>query len=164
YPVKADKREAIPAVTHIDGSGRLQTVHRDTNPLYYRVIEKFGEATGVPVLLNTSFNLRGEPIVASVQNAYRTFVKSGLDTLVAGRFIVKKQQDLEGDARVEPPPPEDVAGVRGRSTFGDEHGAFGVEVEEALHLDVLVGLNPHVGGRDEDFVQDAGAPQGLQYH
>jgi carbamoyltransferase len=92
FPIKPDKHAAIPAVTHVDGSGRLQTVYRDTNPLYYRLIEKFGEATTVPVVLNTSFNLKGEPIVTSIQDAYNTFSKSGMDTLVAGRFIVPKER------------------------------------------------------------------------
>jgi len=92
FPVKEEKQPIIPAVTHVDGSGRLQTVHRDTNPLYYRLIEKFGEATGVPVVLNTSFNLKGEPIVSTIQNAYNTFAKSGMDTLVAGRFLIRKDR------------------------------------------------------------------------
>jgi carbamoyltransferase len=91
FPVREDKRSIIPAVTHVDGSGRLQTVHQDSNPLYYRLIERFGEATGIPVLLNTSFNLKGEPIVTTVQDAYNTFAKSGMDTLVAGHCIVRKE-------------------------------------------------------------------------
>ena len=61
--VKADKQEALPAITHVDGTRRLQTVRKETNPRYYRLIDAFGKATGVPVVLNTSFNLRGEPIV-----------------------------------------------------------------------------------------------------
>lgn len=61
--IKPDKREVIPAITHVDGAGRLQTVRRETNPRYYRLIERFGQATGVPVVLNTSFDLKGEPIV-----------------------------------------------------------------------------------------------------
>jgi carbamoyltransferase len=69
-PVKEDKRDVIPATTHVDGSGRLQTVHKKINPRYYRLIEKFGQATGVPVVLNTSFNLKGEPIVNTPQKAF----------------------------------------------------------------------------------------------
>ncbi|MGH7816576.1 MAG: carbamoyltransferase C-terminal domain-containing protein, partial [Candidatus Binatia bacterium] len=80
----------LPAITHVDGSARLQTVRRDTSPLYYRLIEKFGAATGVPVVLNTSFNLRGEPIVTSPADALKTFYNSGLDFLVLGHFIVEK--------------------------------------------------------------------------
>jgi len=66
-------------------------VRRDWNPRYYRVVEKFGEATGVPVLLNTSFNLRGEPIVNTPQNAINTFLKSGIDVLMMGRTLTFKE-------------------------------------------------------------------------
>jgi len=79
----------IQAVNH-EGSGRIQTVRREWNPLYYRSIELFGEATGVPVLLNTSFNLRGEPIVTTPANALNTFTKSDIDTLYMDGFIVRK--------------------------------------------------------------------------
>jgi len=73
-------------------TGRLQTIRREWNPAYYRVVEKFGEATGVPVLLNTSYNLRGEPIVTTPQNALNTFAKSDIDALVMGQFLVKKSK------------------------------------------------------------------------
>jgi carbamoyltransferase len=72
------------------GTGRLQTVLRETNPRYYGLIERFGEMTGVPVVLNTSFNLRGEPIVTTPQNAMNTFYKSGLDLLVLDDFLIRK--------------------------------------------------------------------------
>ena len=88
--VRPDKREIIPAVTHVDGTGRLQTVIREGNDRYYDLIERFGQATGVPVLLNTSFNVRGEPIVNTPQEAYRTFMQSGLDALVLGSCFVRK--------------------------------------------------------------------------
>jgi carbamoyltransferase len=88
--VKKPKRNAIPATTHVDGTGRLQTVHRDLNPLYYHLIKRFGEATGIPVLLNTSFNLKGEPIVNSAEEALSTFMRSGMDALVLGPFVVEK--------------------------------------------------------------------------
>jgi len=88
--VKEDKRAVIPAVTHVDGTGRLQTVHRNTNPRYYRLIEAFGEATGVPVVLNTSFNLKGEPIVNTPPEAFHTFMRSGMDMLVCGDFVIEK--------------------------------------------------------------------------
>ncbi|MEE9276016.1 MAG: carbamoyltransferase N-terminal domain-containing protein [bacterium] len=90
-PVREEKRAEIPAVTHVDGSGRLQTVVRETNPRYHRLIEKFGEATGVPMVVNTSFNLRGEPIVASPANAYRTYMASEMDALVVGNFLLSKR-------------------------------------------------------------------------
>ncbi len=88
--VKENKREIIPAVTHVDGTGRIQTVSKDTNPKYYNLIKKFEEATGVPVILNTSFNLKGEPIVNSPEDAIKTFYKSEMDTLILENFIVKK--------------------------------------------------------------------------
>ena len=89
--VRKDKRSVIPAVTHQDGTGRVQTVTEDTNPLYYRVIRRFAELTGVPVVINTSFNVRGEPIVCTPQDAYNTFVNTGIDTLVIGKYIVTEK-------------------------------------------------------------------------
>ncbi len=88
-PVIERQQERIPAVSHM-GTGRLQTVQPDGNPRYYKLIRAFGEATGVPVLMNTSFNLRGEPIVTTPDNALKTFFNSGLDTLVLGDFVVRK--------------------------------------------------------------------------
>lgn len=90
-PIKPDKQELIQAVCH-QGTGRLQTIERETNPRYYGVIERFGQATGVPVVLNTSFNLRGEPIVASPRDAYNTFRNSDIDYLVLGTTLVRKNQ------------------------------------------------------------------------
>ncbi len=88
-PVASGKGGAVPAVNHM-GTARLQTVHKETNPLYHSLISRFGEATGVPVLMNTSYNVRGEPIVNTPQDAVNTFLKSGLDTVVLGNFIVDK--------------------------------------------------------------------------
>ncbi|MGH9714564.1 MAG: carbamoyltransferase family protein [Candidatus Acidiferrales bacterium] len=88
--VKPEKRNVIPSVTHVDGSARPQTVERDVNPLYWRLIHEFGERTGVPVVMNTSFNLRGEPIVCTPTEAVRTFFSSGMDALVIGSFVVEK--------------------------------------------------------------------------
>lgn len=90
-PIPEDKRDEIQAVCHVGGTGRLQTIRREWNPAYYRLVEKFGEATGVPVLLNTSYNLRGEPIVNTPQNALNTFAKSDIDALVMGQFLVSKR-------------------------------------------------------------------------
>ncbi len=89
-PILPDKQALIPAVNHL-GTGRLQTLKRETNPRYYRVVEKFGQATGIPVLMNTSYNLRGEPIVASPADALRTFRNSGLDMLAIENFLVTKK-------------------------------------------------------------------------
>ncbi len=91
--VKPDKREKIPAVTHVDGSGRVQTVEEEINPRYYGLIKKFYEKTGVPVILNTSFNVRGEPIVCTPQDAFRTFCNTGIDKLILGNFIVSTKPE-----------------------------------------------------------------------
>ncbi|MGH9775211.1 MAG: carbamoyltransferase family protein [Candidatus Acidiferrales bacterium] len=88
--VRPDKRGVIPAVTHADGSARPQTVEPETNPLFSQMLCEFGKITGVPVLMNTSFNLRGEPIVASPTDAVRTFFSSGMDALLIGSFLVEK--------------------------------------------------------------------------
>ncbi|MCX8072598.1 MAG: hypothetical protein N3C12_09125 [Candidatus Binatia bacterium] len=89
-PVKDGQGDVVPAITHVDYSARLQAVHRDESPLYYRLIERFGQATGVPVVMNTSFNLKGEPIVTSPANAFHTFARSGMDALVLGHTIIRK--------------------------------------------------------------------------
>lgn len=73
-----------------DRGARPQTVERDVNPLYWRLIQEFGARTGVPVVMNTSFNLRGEPIVCTPTDAVRTFFSSGMDALVKGNFVVEK--------------------------------------------------------------------------
>jgi carbamoyltransferase len=89
--VKPEKQDTLPAITHVDGTGRLQTVNSEFNPRYYSLIKTFGDATGVPVVLNTSFNLKGEPIVNTPREAYSTFSRSGMDTLVLENYIIEKQ-------------------------------------------------------------------------
>ena len=89
-PVRAGMAERIPAVTHVDGSARLHTVSREVNPMYWRVLQRFGEKSGVPVLLNTSFNVRGEPIVCTPKEAIACFFNSGLDALILDRFLLRK--------------------------------------------------------------------------
>ena len=86
------KRSSIPAVTHVDYSARVQTVHKETNPRYYNLIKKFKEITNCPVLVNTSFNVRGEPIVCTVEDAFRCFMRTNLDILVCENFILYKQE------------------------------------------------------------------------
>jgi carbamoyltransferase len=88
--VKPEMRKVIPSVTHVDGSARPQTVEKEINPLYWRLIDEFGKRTGVPVIMNTSFNLRGEAIVHTPTDALRTFFSSGMDALVIGSFLVEK--------------------------------------------------------------------------
>jgi carbamoyltransferase len=91
YEIKNNKRPIIPAVVHEDGSGRLQTVSKETNPLFYSMINKFREITGVPLVLNTSFNLNGEPLVCSPTDTIRTFFSCGLDFLAIGNYLVQKE-------------------------------------------------------------------------
>ena len=88
--VRPEKRSVIPSVTHVDGSARPQTVEKDINPLYWRLIDEFEKRTGVPVIMNTSFNLRGEAIVHTPTDAIRTFFSSGMDALVIGSFLIEK--------------------------------------------------------------------------
>jgi len=88
--VRPEKRAVIPSVTHVDGSARPQTVEQKINPLYWRLIDEFAKRTGVPVIMNTSFNLRGEAIVHTPTDAIRTFFSSGMDALVIGSFLVEK--------------------------------------------------------------------------
>ncbi len=89
-PVLESARDKLPAITHVDGSGRLQCVVQEQNPRYYDLIRRFGQAGGVPAVLNTSFNLKGEPIVCSPEDAYRTFSRSGMDALVVENLLVLK--------------------------------------------------------------------------
>ncbi len=91
-PVHEDKWDVIPAVTHVGGTARLETIRREWNPRYYEIIRRFGEATGVPVLLNTSYNLRGEPIVNSPADAFHTYSHSGMDAVVYGQYLVEKDR------------------------------------------------------------------------
>jgi carbamoyltransferase len=94
YPVKPDKRKLLPAITHVDGSGRLQTIRKQDHPLYWSVIQAFGKLSGVPVLVNTSFNIRGEPIVCTPSDAYKCMMGTGIDCLVIGNFLIKRADNL----------------------------------------------------------------------
>ncbi len=93
YPVREQWRSVIPAVTHVDGSGRLQTIRRHQNPSYYDLIKEFGRITGVPILINTSFNIRGEPIVCSPYDAYKCMMGTGIDCLVMERFLIYRKDN-----------------------------------------------------------------------
>jgi carbamoyltransferase len=95
-------RSEIPAVTHVDYSARIQTVHADINPLYHRLISRFKALTGCPVLVNTSFNVRGEPIVSTPEDAFRCLMGSEIDLLVVGHCVLEKSRQnpaLELDYR-----------------------------------------------------------------
>jgi carbamoyltransferase len=99
-PVRPEKR-VIPSVTHVDGSARIQTVERATNPLFYDLIAEFDRLAGVPVIINTSFNVRGEPIVCTPADAYRCFVQTGMDDLVMGNCLLDKSRELPRIASVD---------------------------------------------------------------
>lgn len=92
-------RSEIPAVTHVDYSARVQTVERETNPLYYETINEFYKQTGCPVIINTSFNVRGEPVVCRPEEAFKCFVRTGMDYLIMGSYLLdkKKQKPVEDD-------------------------------------------------------------------
>jgi carbamoyltransferase len=90
FQIRDDKRQLIPAVTHVDGSGRLQTVHRRTNPRYHRLIGIFRDLTGVPMVLNTSFN-ENEPIVCRPEEALDCFLRTKMDALVMGNTMLVRQ-------------------------------------------------------------------------
>ena len=83
-------RSTLPAVTHVDYSARIQTVRREDNPRFYALLEQFDRATGCPVLVNTSFNVRGEPIVCTPDDAYRCFINTAMDYLVVGNFVLER--------------------------------------------------------------------------
>jgi carbamoyltransferase len=89
-PVRSEWRRRLPAITHVDGTARLQVVERRTNPLYHRLIQEFGKLREVEVVLNTSFNVRGEPMVLTPKDALRCFFTTGIDHLAIGSFVVEK--------------------------------------------------------------------------
>jgi carbamoyltransferase len=89
-------RSEIPAVTHVDYSARIQTVSRQTNPRYHALISRFRDLTGCPVVVNTSFNVRGEPIVCTAGDAFRCFMGSEIETLIVGNCVLQKEQQNPG--------------------------------------------------------------------
>ena len=88
-------RSVIPAVTHVDNSARLQTVHQETNPRFHALLTRFFETTGCPLLVNTSFNVRGEPIVCTPADAYHCFMATHMDVLVIGNFLLIKDEQSD---------------------------------------------------------------------
>jgi carbamoyltransferase len=92
FPVRREWRDRLAAVTHVDGTARVQTVEREMAPRFHALLEAYGARTGIPVLLNTSFNLAGEPIVNRAVEGYSTFRRSGIDVLVAGDTVVRKRR------------------------------------------------------------------------
>ena len=92
YNVKKDKQHIIPAVTHVDGTARIQTVNKRTNNRYHKLIEEFNKITGVPVILNTSLNVRGQPIACSPRTAVSIFCATGMDAMGIGPFLLSKKK------------------------------------------------------------------------
>ena len=88
--VKDGKKQEIPAVTHVNGTARLQTISREQNPMYYGLIKEFEKITGCPVIINTSFNVRGEPIVCNPEDAFNCFTKTEMDYLVMNNYLLSK--------------------------------------------------------------------------
>ena len=95
WQVKPEAREKLPAITHVDGSARLQTVTRDAHPEFHDLIQAFDERSGCPVIINTSFNVRGEPIVCTPDDAYLCFMRTNMDVLVLGNQILLKDEQPE---------------------------------------------------------------------
>jgi carbamoyltransferase len=93
YPFKEEKKKFVPSVVHVDGSGRLQTINKEQNEAYYSVIKEYEKLTGIPILINTSFNIRGEPIVCTPQQAYRCMMGTGIDYLVIDKFIIARKDN-----------------------------------------------------------------------
>ena len=89
------KRSSVPAITHVDYSARIQTVHKNLNPLFHNLISRFKEKTGCPLIINTSFNIRGEPIICSPKDAFKCFMGTNLDLLAIGKYVLFKEDQHE---------------------------------------------------------------------
>ena len=94
YPIRKKWVDKIPSAINFDSSGRLQTIRKEQNKLYYNLIKEFGKLSGIPILLNTSFNVKGEPIVCSPSDAYDCMMKTGINYLVIDNFLIKKEDNL----------------------------------------------------------------------
>ena len=95
YPIKKKYHKKIPAVTHVDGSGRLQLIRKSQNKLYYDLIKEFGKLSKIPILINTSFNIRGEPIVCTPYDAYKCMMGTGIDYLIIDKFLIQRKNNLK---------------------------------------------------------------------
>ncbi len=95
YPIRKEYWDKVPAVTHVDGTGRLQTIKKEQNPAYYKLIKEFGKLSGIPMLINTSFNIRGEPIVCTPEDAYKCMMGTEIDCLIIGSFLIKRQDNIK---------------------------------------------------------------------
>jgi carbamoyltransferase len=137
-PVLEHRRGEIPAVTHVDGSARVQTVERSDHPLLYQLLIEFGDRTGCPVVLNTSFNVRGEPIVESPADAWRCFMRTDMDLLVMGDFIIEKRDQPDGLAAVRESSPFVPEGAP-RPAGGQARRLFGLPFRLLKRLGQLIG-------------------------
>ncbi len=99
FQVRREKREKIPATTHVDGSGRLQTVRREANPLYWQLISEFKSITGVPMVLNTSFN-ENEPVVCRPEEALECFLRTKMDALALGSYMIERDGGALGGFKI----------------------------------------------------------------
>lgn len=148
-PVREERKDELGAITHVDGTARIQAVHREESPRYHGLIHRFGEATGVPVVLNTSFNLRGEPIVNTPAEAWSTFNRSDMDALVMGRFIVSRRgvsesrqfsgaelekwshrPTLAAEAKAQPQPDATATAAPTKEASTGGHGLFGMRQDD----------------------------------
>jgi carbamoyltransferase len=114
FPVREEHKARLGAITHVDGTARVQVLDRETEPRFHALLEAYGRVSGMPVLLNTSFNLAGEPIVNRAVEGYSTFRRSGIDLLVAGRYVVSKEKaarvsDVEGERSAGPAAAQEAA-------------------------------------------------------
>jgi carbamoyltransferase len=107
FQVREEKRKLIPAVTHVDGSGRLQTVTSSTNPRYHKLIESFRDLTGIPMVLNTSFN-ENEPVVCKPEEALDCFLRTKMDKLVLGNVIIARRGSAAIDFKPPGKPPDSI--------------------------------------------------------
>jgi carbamoyltransferase len=136
YDVLPDKADCIPAVRHVDGTARIQTINRAQHPVYYDLLKAFQARTGVPVLVNTSFNTRGEPIVCSPRDAVECFWTSPLDALVIGSFLLEKSGVLRTAKRLDRVPACGCSSAPGDAGLDDsEHSAPPQELRTAKRLD-----------------------------
>ena len=94
WPIKSNYKARLPGITHIDGSARVQTITKKDNPLFYSLIENFYRVTNVPILLNTSLNIKGQPIVETPEEAIQAFLESDIDSLVINHFLVMKNRNI----------------------------------------------------------------------
>ncbi|AGL19081.1 carbamoyltransferase C-terminal domain-containing protein [Actinoplanes sp. N902-109] len=140
-PVRAEYRDRLPAVTHVDGSARVQVVGQDSAPLFWRLLRRFGERRELPVLLNTSFNLRGQPIVRTAAEAVATYARSRIDVLAIGDFLVTRPGPLRDRAAGVWREFLAVDGPADSDHFFDLGGHSALAVEVALRLRELTGTD-----------------------